>query len=461
MKRHTQSGGHAALNSPPQVTNSQRLIDGAPLAQRVSEPTTPPHLLVSELAARWAVSTASIYRMIDGQELGHLKVRGAIRTAIRQLTTLVINGGIRTAKAERVAQGVKALGDLNPFDPFKAMLEGLPAWDQYDRIEDFPSRYLGAERKDITAAWAKHFFMLLTARTYSPGCKADEMLVLLGDQRTGKSSALRAIVGSEFFDDNLTLGATAQVVIELTQGKALVEIAELQGLSGRNADKNKAMISRQTDRARLAYGMTTSAVPRAFVLTGTGNDMTPFSDPTGALRFMPITVGTVDEAAIERDRDQLLAEALYKFRTEFGGDARRVRLEPKWWEQAKNETEKYQSIDPWEEVLESILVDERARLRVWVNSKGQQGYFLESNELLGRLLPPGYDKTGLHKTRLARIAHRLGFKSERPQIKGKRASGYFRPFTAEELTWRNAQAQAGNPVDQGQGISVAAGLSVV
>lgn len=79
MKSHTLACGQATLTTPPQVTDSQRLIGEAPPAQRASEPGPPPHLLVSELAARWAVSTASIYRMIDGQELGHLKVRGAIR----------------------------------------------------------------------------------------------------------------------------------------------------------------------------------------------------------------------------------------------------------------------------------------------------------------------------------------------------------------------------------------------
>ena len=380
---------------------------------------------------------------------------------LRQLTGIVIKGGIRTVKLDTVAQGVKTLGDLVPHDPFRAMLETVAPWDGIARIEDFPSRYLGAQPDGLTAAWGKHFFMLLMARTYAPGCKADEMLILLGKQRTGKSTALRSIVGSDFFDDNLTLGATPQVVIETTQGKALVEISELQGLSGKRADKNKAMISRQVDVTRLAYGKATSTVPRSFILAGTANDMTPFDDPTGALRFMPITVGEIDVAGIERDRGQLLAEALYKFRSEFGGNASRVKLDPSWWEKAKEETEKYQNIDPWEDVINALLVDERERLRVWMDPNVVQGFFLSSNELLGRLVPPGYNKTGSHTKRLSDLMRRLGFEKVRPQIDGKRNTGFFRPFTAEETAWRDEQAQAGQPVDQGQGISLKPALVVV
>lgn len=381
--------------------------------------------------------------------------------ANRQLTSLVIKGGIPTVKQQTVAQGVKAMGDHWKHDPFKEKLEDGPAWDGLPRIEDFPSRYLGVKPDDITAAWGKHFFMELIARTYSPGCKADEVLSLFGPQRVGKSTAFRALVGDEFFTDAVTLQDTPQEIIEKTRRAVIVEIAELQGLSGKSANKNKAMISRQEDRGRLAFSQAPSYAGRAFVMVGTGNDLTPFDDPTGALRFMPVTVGTVDVAAIERDRDQILAEAMHKFRTEFGGDVRRVKLDPKWWNKAKEETEKYQNVDPWEDSISAILVDERGRLRVWTDPNGQQGCLLGSNELLGRLLPPGYNKTGAQSQHLAKIMTRLGFVKHRPQIDGKREVAYFRPFTSDEIAWRNARAQAGQLVDPGQGISLAAGLSAV
>ena len=52
---------------------------------------TPAHYLVSALAARWAVSTASIYRMIEARELGHIKVRGAIRIPAHVVETYEAN----------------------------------------------------------------------------------------------------------------------------------------------------------------------------------------------------------------------------------------------------------------------------------------------------------------------------------------------------------------------------------
>lgn len=379
----------------------------------------------------------------------------------RQLMDLVIRNGLPSIKLEQVVQAFKTLGDRMPFDPFKAELEGLPAWDGTARVEEFPFRYLGAELQGITAAWAKHFFMQLLARTYQPGCKADEVLVLLGAQRTGKSTALRAIVGDPYFTDALTFGDKPQEIVEKTHGTALAEIAELQGLSGRGADKNKAMISRQEDRARLAFDKGTTHAPRSFVLAGTGNDASPFNDPSGALRFMPVTVGVADIEGIRRDREQILAEAIHKFRSEFGSDASRVRLDPKWWAQAKQETEKYHNVDPWEIIIETILEGERERLQVWTDQKGRGGYFIRSNDLLGRLLPPGYNKTRAHSQKLSRLMARLGFNSERPMLGGKREYGYFRPFTPEDEAWRNARVKAGQPVDQGAGLVLAATLTAV
>lgn len=68
-----------AQNTSHKLTDGQNLHAQADFIQHINRQHTQPHLPVSELAARWAVSPASIYRMIDGQELGHLRVRGAIR----------------------------------------------------------------------------------------------------------------------------------------------------------------------------------------------------------------------------------------------------------------------------------------------------------------------------------------------------------------------------------------------
>src|SRR5262249_15135819 len=61
------------------------------------------------------------------------------------------------------------------------------------------------------------------------------------------------------------------------------------------------------------YGRIVEAVPRSCVFAATVNDKTPLTDETGARRFWPVLCGRIDIEALERDRDQLWAEAFQQY----------------------------------------------------------------------------------------------------------------------------------------------------
>ena len=109
-------------------------------------------------------------------------------------------------------------------------------------------------------------------------------------------------------------------MLEAIQGKALVEIAEMQGMTSARLDKIKAFMTRTEDGGiRLAYRRNPEPSPRRCVFLGTCNDDgtgTLPNDPTGNRRWVPIVVlghGTHFDTFAEV-RDQIWAEAYHRVR---------------------------------------------------------------------------------------------------------------------------------------------------
>jgi predicted P-loop ATPase len=104
----------------------------------------------------------------------------------------------------------------------------------------------------------------------------------------------------------------------------------------------KANLSRQVDRARMAYGRLSKAAPRQCVFFGTTNAEEYLFDPTGNRRIWPVRVVRFDVAAIKRDRDQLWAEAAAR---EKAGAS--IRLDPRLWGAAGEEQSERLTTDPY------------------------------------------------------------------------------------------------------------------
>lgn len=175
----------------------------------------------------------------------------------------------------------------NTFHPIKAYVESA-TWDGVPRAEQLFIEYLGAADSHYTKQVTRKMLLAAVARLYRPGCKFDQMLVLVGPQGAGKSSLL-AKLGKEWFSDSLRTFENKEAGEHLQSGW-IFEIGELSAMKKTEVEEVKAFLSKTEDRYRVAYDRQVSEFPRKCVFFGTTNTRDFLRDATGNRRFWPIEV---------------------------------------------------------------------------------------------------------------------------------------------------------------------------
>jgi predicted P-loop ATPase len=301
------------------------------------------------------------------------------------------------------------------FHPVRRYFNSL-RWDGTARLNRWLAYYLGAEQDnpDYLAAIGRKWMIAGVARVFRPGCKFDHMLVLEGKTDIGKSRALRLLStfsGVHYFNDSLTFDKIydKDTILNI-QGSLIIEFPEMSGLTKRDANEVKQWITIQEDRGRPPYGKAIITYPRQFILSGSTNNYTYLTDPTGNKRFWPVMCGgKIDFAALESDREQLWAEAVAAYHA---GE--------RWWvseddtelmELCREAQEQRLTRHPWTD----IIMD-------WVENEGKK--FVTTSEVLTKCLnKPSYQIKRSDDMEVADILKLNGWLPDR--VKGKR--GWSRP----------------------------------
>jgi len=219
--------------------------------------------------------------------------------------------GVRSATV--ASNAVLLAANEHPFHPVREYFEGL-VWDSTERLPVMMETYFGAAgNPDYLAAIGRRFMISAVARPMRPGCQADHMLVLEGDQGIGKTSAVRTLaVMPEWFAGNLPDIHSKDAPLQLL-GRWFVEIAELKAVRNSQVEATKSFITETSDTFRPPYARRTAQFPRQAVFIGTTNESEYLRDRTGNRRYWPVKCNRIDIPALARDRDQLWAEAVYEF----------------------------------------------------------------------------------------------------------------------------------------------------
>lgn len=265
-------------------------------------------------------------------------------------------------KPDTVRRVVDAVARQNSHHPVRDYLESL-RWDGTPRIETWLIDYCGVDSSDANPnryamAVGEKFLISAVARVMQPGCKADHILILEGQQGIGKSTAVKILAGEEWFTDQLSDMGSKDASMQL-RGVWLVELGELDVLNRSEMARVKAFLSQQVERFRLPYGHRIVKAPRQCCFVGTINADTWLKDETGGRRFWPVRCRKpIDLNGLKRDRDQLWAEALHRFRAD-----------ATWWlddaeviQDAIEEQKSRYEADIWQEQIAKWLSDPRERM---------------------------------------------------------------------------------------------------
>ena len=236
--------------------------------------------------------------------------------------------------------------------PLREWLDQIE-WDGTPRIDDWLTYYLGAERSEYTQAIGSRWLTSAVARIMRPGCKADHILILEGSEGLRKSTAFKALAGEEYFSDALPSIDKPDAAMYLA-GRWIIEMAELHAIRRSEMASINAFITRTTDILRKPYERRVNDTPRQCIFGGTVNPPFNLPDEDGARRFWFVPVVSCDADAIARDREQIWAEAV-----------RRYRSGAPWYlddteivQEARVEQDARKSKDEWGAVIDDFLAGE-------------------------------------------------------------------------------------------------------
>lgn len=203
----------------------------------------------------------------------------------------------------------------NRFDSAQVWIDGLE-WDGVDRCTKLFANYFGVPSCEYSDAASKYIVTAMAGRIIEPGCKADMVPILIGGQGVGKTTAVKAMAPmlDTFSEIDLSSKRDADLARQV-RGKLICELGELRGLKTKESEAIKAWVTRTHEEWVPKYTEYTTTMARRCVFIGTTNEEEFLIDQTGNRRWLPLTVqGVCDFDAVERDRDQIWAQAAVMFR---------------------------------------------------------------------------------------------------------------------------------------------------
>lgn len=304
--------------------------------------------------------------------------------------------------SSQVYEAIHMVARRKTYHPIRDYLDGLQ-WDGVSRLQNWLIKYAGVQDTPYARAVGWWFLISAVARIFDPGCQADHVLILEGLQNIGKSSLVKILVRNrDWYTDHLG-DVTKNDAPLMLRGRWLIEIPELNSFFRVSDADLKAFITRSEEKFRRPYGRNVEIYKRQCVMIGTVNHGGYFRDMTGNRRYWPVYCEKVAFAEIQRDVDQLWAEAVMAY------------YEGKKWHPETDEEKAMCTVEqdkrleehPWERHILTWLCTPRAEEKMLVNNGG----LFISDILEGRFNLEPSKQGKREQGAVAAVLHKLGWVS--------------------------------------------------
>lgn len=173
-------------------------------------------------------------------------------------------------------------------NPLTELMDSLE-WDGKPRIANFLHKVLKADDSPYIREVSRLIFAGGIHRAYNPGCKFDDMPVLIGEkQGEGKTTLVRWLAMEDEYFREIT-DMSGREGIETLSGAWICEVGELLAMTRvKESEAVKSYITRQEDTYRAPYDRHPQTKPRRCIFIGTTNNAQFLSDKTGNRRFYPV-----------------------------------------------------------------------------------------------------------------------------------------------------------------------------
>lgn len=305
---------------------------------------------------------------------------------------------------------INQIAKENEYNPIQEYLSEVERKGEFANIDNLAALFFG-NSDPLANIYIKRFLISAVARALSPGVKVDTVPILISpEQGRFKSTFWKVLTGEKYFCD--TMGdASDKDSLLLLHSHWVLEWAEVDCIfKKRDVSRVKSFLSHQFDDYRPPYGRTNIRKYRHSVIVGSANETELLNDPSGSRRFWPIEVfKEINLKLLTEMRDAIWASATKAYKA---GE--------QWWlsfteqQLAEVTNEKFQSLDPWCDVLKNFIEGDR-----W---SGEE--FIPSPYLWEAVQP---DTTKQDKALTMRVAHcmgQMGWKKTRRNKAGLRIYGY-------------------------------------